>query len=248
MRVAIVQLELHDTPEKAIEHAIDQINKASMAESDIICLPEKWYPDAITDIEKELSAIIDISKDTCIIAGALVEKVEGAWYISSPVIEDEKIIGRQFKIHPFMSERDMVRNGNKLYTFDYKGTKFGIAICHDIVFPEISRRLTLKGVDMIFYPSRIHDEGIEPWHVYLQARALENRIVAVAPNLCNNRFGGRSMIVDISYNEVLDIAKPIIVEASANNEQILIGDIDVENIRKVRRVRLDELRDDYYSL
>lgn len=247
VRVTIVQLEIYDKPEKSMEHAIDKIIKACTAESEIICLPEQWYPSDILNIE-ELSAIIDISADQgiCIIPGAFIERVGYEWYISSPVIVDGEIIGKQYKIHPFATE-ERVNAGNKLNIFEYKGIRFGIAICHDIVFPEISRSLTLKGADMIFYPSKIHNEGIEPWHIYTQARALENRVVAIAPNVCNNIYGGKSIVVDIAYDEIIDIAKPDTVQASSY-EQILVSDIDIEKIRKIREIRLKELRDDYSSL
>ena len=249
VRVTIVQLKLQDKVEKALEHAIDKVISACTAESEIICLPEQWYPASINSFEEELSAIIDISSDqqVCIIPGAFIELIDGSYYISTPVIINGKIIGRQFKLHPFAHEKAKVRSGDKLNVFEYKEVKFGIAICHDIVFPEISRALTLKGSDIIFYPSKIYEDGIIPWHIYAQARALENRIVAVAPNVCNSEFGGRSIIVDLAYDESLDIAKPDMVQASAD-EQILVSDIDVDKIRSIRYARLKELREDYSSL
>jgi omega-amidase len=35
--------------------------------------------------------------------------------------------------------------------------------------------------------------------MYLQVRALENRIPVIAANVCGKLFGGRSMIVDFSW-------------------------------------------------
>lgn len=248
VRITIVQLKMYDKPEKSMERAIENIIKSCTAKSEIICLPEQWYPSDIYDIE-ELSAIIDISSDqeVCIIPGAFIENIEEEWYISSPVIDNGKIIGEQYKIHPFAAEKERVKAGNKLNIFEYKSIRFGIAICHDIVFPEISRALTLKGADIIFYPSKIYDEGIDPWHIYVQARALENRVVTIAPNVCNGIFGGRSIVTDIAYDEVTDIAKPDVVQTSSY-EQILVSDIDIEKIRKIREKRLEELRSDYSSL
>ena len=40
----------------------------------------------------------------------------------------------------------------------------------------ISRALARKGADIVFFPSKISKKGIEPWHMYVQVRALENRI------------------------------------------------------------------------
>lgn len=246
----MVQLELHKDKDKAIQHAIDKIDNACVAGSEIICLPEQWYPTHITNMEDELSFILNISKErnVCIIAGAFIERIDDSWYISTPVIQDGRIIGKQFKIHPFINEREFIKSGNKLNIFEYHNIRFGIAICHDIVFPEISRALTLKGADIIFYPSKIRREGIEPWHIYVKARALENRVIAVAPNVFSEIFGGRSIIVDISYIEELNIAKVDYVEAASSSEQILVSDLDIEKVRRIREIRLNELREDYSLL
>ena len=50
-----------------------------------------------------------------------------------------------------------------------------------------------------------------------------------------------------AYDEMIDIAKPDIVQASSY-EQILVSDIDVGKIRKIREIRLKELRNDYSAL
>lgn len=37
----------------------------------------------------------------------------------------------------------------------------------------IERALVKKGADILFFPSKIRYEGIKPWHMYVQVRALE---------------------------------------------------------------------------
>ena len=44
------------------------------------------------------------------------------------------------------------------------------------------------------------EEGIEPWQMYVQVRALENRVPILAANVENRRFGGNSIIVDLTEN------------------------------------------------
>ncbi len=244
-RVAAIQLKIYNETESILEKII----LACSAKSEIVCLPECWYSVTINDMENELNKIIDISNkyDVCIIAGAFIENVKNELYISAPVIFDGKIVGKQYKIYPYSKENKSIKRGNKLNVFEYKGIRFGIAICHDIVFPEISRILAKKGADMIFYPSKIRNEGIEPWLIYLNARALENRIVAIAPNIYGDLFGGKSTIVDIVYNKEYDIAKTEVTQATSQ-EQILVSDIDIDRIRVIREERLNELRDDYILL
>jgi predicted amidohydrolase len=40
--------------------------------------------------------------------------------------------------------------------FDGGRFKFGIGICYDVVFPEVSRSLLRKGAEILFFPSKIN--------------------------------------------------------------------------------------------
>jgi len=249
VRVALVQLQMQDDTEKLMEHVIKLLNNAEAAEADIVCLPEQWYPKDVHSFEEEFKGIIDAAKEhnTTIIAGVFLEKIKNSTYISCPVIDNKgKILGRQFKIHPFGDERTKVKNGDKVEIFSAGKYKFGIAICHDVVFPEVSRAITRRGADLIFFPSRIREDGIEPWHLYVQVRALENRVPVAAPNVCSKEFGGKSIIVDFEYNEKTNMAVPKQALASVN-EQILVMDVDIEKARKIRKIRNEDFKNDLYK-
>ncbi|MGH1567481.1 MAG: carbon-nitrogen hydrolase family protein [Nitrosopumilus sp.] len=123
--------------------------------------------------------------------------------IVAPIIDpEEEIIGRQEKIHPFDYERDNVKPGNEGKIFNTL-CKFGVIICHDMVFPKVANILTKKGAQVLFSPSRIVRRGISPWQMYVQVRALENRIPILAANVENHRFGRNSMIVDLIENNIV---------------------------------------------
>jgi predicted amidohydrolase len=149
----------------------------------------------VNDFEKEFGmAILDVAKQKTvfIIPGAFLERIDDEIYVSCPIISKKgKLIGRQLKIHPFGLQRKDVKPGIKAEVFNLGKFKLGVVICYDAVFPEVSRVLATKGADVLFFPSKIKTEGVGPWHIYLQARALENRIPVVAPNVCTGRFGGK---------------------------------------------------------
>src|SRR5919202_6247950 len=96
-----------------------------------------------------------------IIPGAFMEKSNNNskngnndLQISSPVIaNDGMVLGRQLKIHPFGSQRKVVKAGTKVELFETRNIKFGIGICYDIVFPELARAFVRKGADILFFPS-----------------------------------------------------------------------------------------------
>ena len=109
-----------------------------------------WYSKIVTHFESEFIEIVDAAKEynITIIPGAFFERKNKVNYnnnslhISSPVISNKGIIlGRQLKINPFGLQRKTVKAGTTVQVFETGSFKFGIGICYDIVFPEVSRAL-----------------------------------------------------------------------------------------------------------
>lgn len=207
---------------------------------EIVCLPELWYTRVVRDFEKEFKVITDAAReyDFTIIPGAFKEKIDDNTYVSCPVVTPNgNILGRQFKIHLFGHQRKALKPGSKMEVFEVGKLKFSVPICYDLVFPEIARSAVRKGAELLFFPSKIPKTGIDPWHLYLQVRALENRIPVVASNVCGGFFGGKSTIVDLEYDRSTDIATPKIKTAVAAKEQIIIVNIDLRRSRQMRQRR-----------
>jgi omega-amidase len=258
-RVTICQVNLQNNKTKAIKHILKILKKIGSCDSDILCLPELWYSKIVTHFESEFSEIIDAAKEynITIIPGAFFErknKVDSnnnnSIHISSPVISNKgTILGRQLKINPFGLQRKVVKAGTTVQVFDTGSFKFGIGICYDIVFPEVSRALIKKGADILFFPSKIRNEGTKPWHMYVQVRALENRIPIAAPNLCcNDTYKGKSIFVDFDYDNRTDIALPKIRLGSSAIEQILTMDIDFKRTRRIHKKRFENFPNNFYDL
>ncbi len=249
IKVLLIQSKVYESKEKALKYFQRIVDNPRFDNSDIVCFPELWYPNVVNDFEKEFAIILDTAKqkNIFIVPGAFLERIDDNTFgVSCPIISRKgKIIGRQFKIHPFGIQRKEVKPGIKAEVFDLGKFKLGVVICYDAVFPEVSRVLTIKGADVLFFPSKIRTEGIRPWHIYLQARALENRIPIVATNACTGPFGGKSIIVDFSYNKRNDIALPR-PRVLSKNQQVLATNIDMAQTRKIRRERFKDFRQSLY--
>lgn len=249
VRIALLQLQLRNSADESVEQVTKMLNSAVAADSDIVCLPEQWYPRPIGSFEQEFRLLLDAARqnNVIIIAGAFIEKVGDETHISCPVIgRDGNLMGRQLKLHPYAAEKKKVRAGSRVEVFDAGSYKFGMGICHDVVFPEVARALARKDIDLLFFPSRIRKEGVDPWQMYVQVRALENRIPTAAPNACSDVYGGRSIVVDLDYDAESGIALPKSAVASVN-EQLLVADIDLESARRIRKLRFDDFRGDLYG-
>lgn len=234
---------------EAEKRAASIIRQAARDGADIVCLPEHWLPGNLANLEDSLPAIADEAKSSkiTVIAGADFVSRKGKTTIESVLIDEEgKEVGRQRKVHLFGKENKIATPGDSYGIFRIKGVKLGIAICHDLVYPEVARIFALKGAELLFAPAMIVREGVSPWQLYVQTRSLENRIPIVSPTVTGApRFTGGSLIADL--REKRGIVHPKVTVAPSKREQLLVAEIDVKQMAGHRRQRLRARRVETYS-
>jgi predicted amidohydrolase len=93
------------------------------------------------------------------------------------------------KVHLFMDEKLLFDPGDRPFpVFAACGTKVGLMICFDWIFPEAARSLALGGARVIAHPCNL----VLPWcQEAMVTRCLENAVHAVTANRvgCENRTG-----------------------------------------------------------
>ena len=203
VKLGLIQTTSYSSNQKGISKISEILKKLGKQETEIACLPEQWLKNnEIKNFDSELLDFKKIAKEfsMTIIPGAFYDVSKKKTSIIAPIIgPDGEIIGKQEKIHPFDYERDTVKPGREAKIFN-TACKFGVIICYDMVFPNVANIMTKKGAEVLFSPSRIVKRGIKPWQMYVQVRSLENRIPIIAANVENQRFGGSSIIVDLTEN------------------------------------------------
>ena len=236
VKLGLIQTVSQSTNQKGIAQAVKILKKLGRNNTDIVCLPEQWLKNnEISDFDSEFSDFKKIAKEfsMTIIPGAFYEITKKKTSIISPVIgSNGEFIGRQEKIHPFDYEKDNVKPGNEAKIFN-TACKFGIVICYDMVFPNVAHTFVKKGAQVLFSPSRIVKRGIQPWQMYVQVRALENRIPIIAANVESQRFGGNSLIVDLSENNKVVTTKVF----KLNGESGISKEFNLDKYEKSRKSR-----------
>lgn len=247
LRVAAVQLGIYrGRPDKAVAEAERQVRQASAKGARLICLPEHWLllrvlkeDDEITHrfstLAKELGVFVNM--------GANFETRGAKTYMTSPTLSPEgSVISKQDKVHLYRREKRKAIPGSHFDVMDIDGFKVAVLVCHDVVFPETAREATLKGAEMLLVPSLITARGIEPWLIYLRARALENRVPVVAPNLYSPpNLPGESRVIDLSYDKKEHVME--LVEGRAHNgKSMIVAELDLRSNRPLREERVRELR------
>ena len=207
----------------------------------------------MSQLASELKVVLPVS---------FFEKANRAHYNAIAVINaDGNILGKYRKSHipdgPGYQEKFYFNPGDTGFVvWDTAYAKIGIGICWDQWFPEVARILTLKGAEVLLYPTAIggepEDDGFDSsdmWQRAMIGHSAANQIPVVASNRIgteqgeeiSNYFYGRSFIT----NHVGDK----IAEAGRDKEEVLIGKVNLdeaENLRNVWGVFRDR-RTDLYS-
>lgn len=181
---------------------------------DIVILPEVWniglaydkfHDEAEFAFEQSSMLLSGLAQEnnTYIIGGSIIEKTFENQYFNTTLVFDRKgtVIGQYRKNHLFShcgsEEAKYLNSGNDVCVVDIEGIKVGIAICYDIRFPELFRKMLKIGAEIFIVPAAFTKERIVQWNILNQARALENLAVLIS---CN-QFGFSNIISP--YGEIL---------------------------------------------
>jgi N-carbamoylputrescine amidase len=133
----------------------------------------------------------------------------GNVYITHLVISPEKKTECYRKLYLGPPEKKFFSPGYDVPIFHRHGVCFGIQLCYDAHFPELSTFMADAGVDVIFMPHAsphgTSQQKISSWMRHLPARAYDNSIFVVACNASGKNcvgltFPGVSMAFDPSGN------------------------------------------------
>lgn len=249
LRVAAVQMDCSGRLEEVEKRALKMIGRAAKLGASIACLPEHWNRKGIEDKARFLRTFKDAAREfqIYIVSGGDFVREDGSTFVEGFLFGPEGLVGVQRKVHLFRGERRRAVPGSSYPVFRAGGAKVGIAICHDLVYPEVARILALGGAEVIFSPALIGETGLVPWHIYIKARALENRIPVVSPNfLAPPKIPGGSLVVGLQ-----DIGKGIIVPKvlakGGQSPKLLVADLDLNQTNELRRERLRARRVETYA-
>lgn len=170
-----------------------------------------------------------------IIAG-ISERADDRIYNASVVIDPGgKMIAKYRKAHladyPPLNEGSCITPGNSLETVTLGGLTFGLMICYDLRFPEMSRKLVLSGARVLVLCSAWPFPRLIHWQTLIAARAIENQCYFIAAN----RTGTDGPAVFCGSSRIVDPYGIIITSAAENREELIVGEISEETNASVRK-------------
>lgn len=242
-----------------LAHAYALCEEAAARGADLLLLPETmnlgFFPRenlaALADAEGEsvretfgaLAARLGVN----IAAGSAVTRRGGKVYNTAYVFDrGGRCVASYDKTHLFtpMGEHEYFTPGDHLCTFTLDGVQCGLIICYDLRFPELTRSLALRGIDLLLVPAEWPAARVAHWQTLNRARAIENQIFLA----CCNGCGTAGETVYGGFSAIYDPWGTALAEAGAA-EEIILADCDFavkEQIRNSIHVFRDR-RPELYS-
>lgn len=180
-------------------------------------LPEMWstgydyknLPRLAEETPRVLAALAETAAEReMVLVGSLPEKADGKIYNTAYVIDRGEQVSSYRKLHLFstMGEDRFLAAGDQAGVVPTSVGRLGVAICYDLRFPELFRKLALEGAEILCIPAEWPAARREHWRTLLRARAIENQVFVAAANCCDLQgkidFAGTSMLIS-AWGEVL---------------------------------------------
>ncbi|MFO8084648.1 MAG: nitrilase-related carbon-nitrogen hydrolase [Desulfobacterales bacterium] len=219
---------------------------------ELICFPEMnitgysihksilGHSEALTGTVVEKLSQLARLENIMILAG-IAEKHENKKkvFASHLVIRSDGSWKNYRKLHIAPPEKDIFAAGNEIPVFSSRKVKFGIQLCYDAHFPELSTCMAMRGVDMIFMPHAsprgTPESKFRSWMRHLPARAFDNGVFVVACNQAGEngedlKFPGLALVIGPDGK--------VVQKDVSGKEGLLIADLKSKDLDAVREHRM----------
>ena len=240
------------------------IDAVRQSDADLLVVPELatsgyYYPDTETAVRLSepvpgptTNAIAEAVADSGMsVVTGIPERDGDALYNSAVLVDGTGVRGVYRKAHLFFEETLHFSPGTGGFPlFDIAGTKVGLLVCFDHMYPEAARTLALAGAQIICHPSNL----VLPEYGQLttRVRALENRVFWVLSNRWGTEWVGDNSLTFTGVSQVVDPTGKVLIRAEAESDEIAAVEVDPEKAHQKEITRYNSLfedrRPELYSL
>jgi N-carbamoylputrescine amidase len=186
-----------------------------------------------------------------IVTSLFERRAPGLYHNTAVVIErDGTIAGKYRKMHipddPAYYEKFYFTPGDLgFHPIDTSVGRLGVMVCWDQWYPEAARLMALQGAEILIYPTAIGYDAPEEqqrqrsaWQTVQRGHAVANGLPVVAVNRVGHEPDPSGQTRGITFWGTSFVAGPqgeIYYEASTDEEESIIVDIDMKHSEQVRR-------------
>ena len=234
-----------------LNHCLGLISRAAASKAAIVVFPEMnltgyaagpKIPDIARPLDRQWTGKIlgAAEKFNITVLAGLAEKdrdqrIRATHLVFTPAGK----INLYRKIHLAPQENGHCLPGNQIRVFECLGIRFGIQLCYDAHFPELSTAMALDKADVIFMPHAsprgTPEEKLDSWMRHMTARAFDNGVYIAAVNQCGNNGGG---LFFPGLSLVIGPDGLLKSKRMEGDDTIHLTDIDLEFLNAVRSHRM----------
>ncbi|RMF21295.1 MAG: carbon-nitrogen hydrolase family protein [Deltaproteobacteria bacterium] len=251
-----VQFMAGTDQEANLRQAAALVRRAAEAGAALVALPELFcwrgdpreepksaqpIPGPLSDRLAEIAARCSVH----LVAGSVLERAEDAARCYNTALlfgPDGTLLARYRKIHLFdvevpgkvrARESATRKSGTEVVCAKTPLGRIGLAVCYDLRFPELFRRLADDGAEIVVVPSAFTaPTGRAHWHVLVRARAIENQCFLVAPNQVGPTVHGFD---NYGHSLIVDPWGEILAEAGEEPGEVVAARLEAERLIETRR-------------
>ena len=257
-RVAAIQMASGPNVGANLTEAARLISRAVDAGAELIVLPENFAIMGMCEEDKvkvretygqgpiqDFLAEQALQHHAWIVGGTVPLTAKDSQHVRATcLLFDDKgeVKARYDKVHLFdvhlsesketYDESTTTEPGETATVVDTPFGRLGLAVCYDLRFPELFRRMSDEGVELFAIPSAFTAiTGRAHWEILVRARAIENLCYVIAAAQGGYHVNGRethgdSMIVD-PWGRVLD--------RLPRGSGFVVSNVDINKVRNTRR-------------
>ncbi len=242
MKIGLVQYSpFWEDREKSIEKINRILEEVNLSETDLLIFPELSLTGFTMNTEnfgEEIDGVsmkffIKLASENKInIFGGLIEKKENNYFNTLIHFDENGLIKARYrKIHPFSlgNEDKHYTPGKEIVVTKIGNLHFGLSICYDLRFPELYRKLTLKGAEVLVNIANWPIPRINHWNLLTRATAVQQLSYFLGVNRVGddpyNEYSGSSCVVSPFGDDLVRVE---------NKEGVIVQEIFLGEVTKTR--------------
>ena len=269
MKTALIQQRFYGNKEATNQITLSRIREAAEEGADLIVLQElhqteyfcqsedtKFFTYA-NNFEADVKYWSNVAREhNIVLVTSLFEKRTAGLYHNTAVVfeKDGSVAGRYRKMHipddPGFYEKFYFTPGDLGFEpIDTSVGKLGVLVCWDQWYPEAARIMTLKGAEILIYPTAIgwfeedpeeeKQRQLDAWITIQRSHAIANTVPVISCNRVGFEADNTGIIPGIRFwgnSFICGVQGEILTQANDSDEQILYAEIAHERTKEVRDI------------
>ena len=269
MKVALIQQRYCESKKVTVEKTCLSIIEASQAGAELVVLQELHQNEYFCQSEdtkffeyasswrEDIEFWGGVARESgVVLVTSLFERRTAGLYHNTAVVfdSDGTVAGKYRKMHipddPGFYEKFYFTPGDLGFEpIQTSVGKLGVLICWDQWYPEASRLMTLKGAEILIYPTAIgwfdedtqeeRERQLDAWITIQRSHAIANGIPVLSCNRVGFEKDSSGVMDGIRFwgsSFVCDPQGALLAVASSSEEETLYATIDRERTKEVRDI------------